>query len=331
MTISDCHVSEVILGSTHVAADALRETGTFQASIHATRRWFMKSNGLATVLLLIPVLTVPALAIFGIPQFAPVVASPIDESRNFDRESREGNSSRHSQDELFDEIEGISSEPEVKPGSGTSLRNRGTSKPSQREKGLRRTDSGLARSSENGANWPNSPRQPAFKKSDEMAVRDRFYNGNDATDVPQQKALPRQQRQLSAVVKTNEEIRQAKVEDPDQTVTPSGFTEDSQFRDQPGNSGEDNRNRLNDSLGSNRRVSRSEPLTWAAAVERLNEFDIRNFRLEPGNRSGQFVFICSYTSPDAPSVSYRFEAIEDEPLKAVEKVIEQIVEWRQNR
>ena len=39
----------------------------------------MKSNGVATILLMIPVLTVPALAIFGIPQFAPVVASPIDE------------------------------------------------------------------------------------------------------------------------------------------------------------------------------------------------------------------------------------------------------------
>ncbi len=295
----------------------------------------MKSNGVATILLMIPVLTVPALAIFGIPQFAPVVASPIDESRNSDRESRGGNSSRHSQDDLFDEIEGFNSEPEIKPGSTTSLRNRGISKPAQREKSLRRVDSDsvntLISDRERGSTWPKSPRQPSFKASDELAVRDRTFDGDNSEDVPQQKALPRHQRRLSAVAKSNEEIRQARVDDPDQIVTQSGFTDEAQIRGQPRNSNEENRKRSSESLGLKSRAPGSEPLTWAAAVERLNEFDIRSFRLEPGDRSGQFVFICSYTSPDTPTVSYRFEAGADQPLEAVEKVIEQIVEWRRHR
>jgi hypothetical protein len=67
------------------------------------------------------------------------------------------------------------------------------------------------------------------------------------------------------------------------------------------------------------------------AVERLNELEIRNFRLEPGQRKGLFVFICTYTPPDSPTVSYRFEAEADQPLKAVQKVLEQIVDWHQRR
>lgn len=295
----------------------------------------MKSNGLATILLMIPVLTVPALAIFGIPQFAPVVASPIDEGRNRDRESRVGNSSRHSQDELFDEIEGFSSESEVKSSSVTSLRNRGMSPPPQREKGLRRADPGSTSSwggdLENGSTWPNSPRQSSLKESDESAGRDSSFIATDSTNLPNEKALPRYQRRLPPASKTNEEIRQARLDDPDQGVTQSGFNDEASTREQPRIFSEENRKQSSERLGSNRRAMGFEPLTWAAAVERLNEFDIRSFRLEPGDRSGQFVFICSYTSPDAPSVSYRFEAGADEPLKAVEKVLEQIVEWRRKR
>ena len=75
----------------------------------------------------------------------------------------------------------------------------------------------------------------------------------------------------------------------------------------------------------------SEPLSWKEAVERLNALEIRNFRLEPSSQSGQYIFICSYTPPNAPRVSYRFEAAADEPLKAVEKVLQQVKEWQQRR
>ncbi len=295
----------------------------------------MKSNGLATILLMIPVLTVPALAIFGIPQFAPVVASPIEDGRNRDRELRGGNSTRHSQDELFDEIDGFSSETENNSEAVTSLRNRGTSKTPQREKTRRRADlsSASARDGdlENGSTWPNSPRRPSLKESDELVGREGTLESTNVNNAAIHKTQPRFQRHLSAVEKSNEEVRQARIDDPDQRVTQSGFSDEAEVREQSRNSNEEKRRGSGESLGSNRRDTRSEPLTWAAAVERLNEFDIRSFRLEPGGRSGQFVFICSYSSPDEPSVSYRFEAGADEPLKAVEKVIEQIVEWRRQR
>ena len=295
----------------------------------------MKSNGLATILLIIPVLTVPALAIFGIPQFAPVVASPIEDGRNRDREFRGGNSTRHSQDEMFDEIDGFGSEPENNSDTVTSLRNRGTSKSPQREKARRQSELSSASSRdgtvENGSTWPNTPRRPSSKDSNELVGREGELDVTNVDNPPIRKTLPRFSRQLSSVDKSNESIRQARIDNPDRRVTQSGFSDEAQLREEPGNSNEDNRRGASDSLGSNRRDTRSEPLTWATAVERLNEFDIRNFRLEPGGRSGQFVFICSYSPPDAPSVSYRFEAGADEPLKAVEKVLEQVVEWRRQR
>jgi hypothetical protein len=82
----------------------------------------------------------------------------------------------------------------------------------------------------------------------------------------------------------------------------------------------------------NRAPSRpEEPFTWQDAVDRLNALEIRNFRLQPGHRENQFSFVCNYTPSDSPRVSYRFEAEADEPLKAVEKVLEQIAEWQQRR
>jgi len=68
-------------------------------------------------------------------------------------------------------------------------------------------------------------------------------------------------------------------------------------------------------------------LTWKSAVQRLQQLEIRSYRLEPGRDPGQFTFICSYTPQHNPSVSYRFEAEADEPLRAVEKVLAQIDTW----
>ena len=54
-----------------------------RSSIHGT---------FATFLLLIPVGIIPTLAIFGIPQFAPVVASPLSDGNENEYDSSEANS-----------------------------------------------------------------------------------------------------------------------------------------------------------------------------------------------------------------------------------------------
>ena len=66
---------------------------------------------IATLLLIIPVLSIPALAIFGIPQFAPVVASPLDEGLQPDRERRVGQSERPAAERRFSDDDQTPDEP----------------------------------------------------------------------------------------------------------------------------------------------------------------------------------------------------------------------------
>lgn len=73
-------------------------------------------------------------------------------------------------------------------------------------------------------------------------------------------------------------------------------------------------------------IRQREPLTWGAAVDRLNQLGIRQFKLEPGQRDG-FHFSCYFTPRDNPRVTHRFEAESAEPLQAVEDVLIQVEDW----
>ena len=231
----------------------------------------MRSNGLATIMLMIPVLTVPALAIFGIPQFTPVVASPLDDVAVSDIDSNSRGSERRSQIELFDDVENFGSEPDDSSASGLLL-------PKSRDR--------------------ETPRRP-----------------------PQQRSNPSRQPDSSAVPWDNDLSKESG----------SAGGADLDHRERRPEPLVRNRVRPKDASGTKQIERTTEPLTWKSAVEKLDEYEIRNFRIERGHQQGRYVFICSHSPHDSPSVSYRFEAEADEPLKAIEKVIEQIVERRQNR
>ncbi len=68
-------------------------------------------------------------------------------------------------------------------------------------------------------------------------------------------------------------------------------------------------------------------LTWREAVRRLNELGIQEFRLEPGSQLGEFYFACEFTPHRDARVTRRFEAEAAEPLLAVQAVLRQIDEW----
>ncbi|HEY2250250.1 MAG TPA: hypothetical protein VGH74_04280 [Planctomycetaceae bacterium] len=67
---------------------------------------------------------------------------------------------------------------------------------------------------------------------------------------------------------------------------------------------------------------------WQDAARRLKKLGIRKYRLESRIDEQNFVFTCALASPDNPQVIRRFEADADNPLEAVEQVLEQIDEWR---
>ena len=285
----------------------------------------MRSHGVATILLMIPVLTIPALAIFGIPQFAPVVASPLEEEGQNDRERRVGHSARSPHDELFEEVEGF-----------------GADKGLDREGPLRKRPSS------------NSPSSKSRPPRDQLASTAGW--GDDLQRVPEQ---PRRSRSSAPTAPTDDgktnlttseelgENREIQYERKRRNTSNSA--------DAPSRPLTDPSNNHIQQIGYSEEVSEPEPqrnpaprnfvdprdsqsrefnkdeVTWGAAVERLNQLDIRSFRLEPGSRTGLFVFICSYTPAENSSVSYRFEAEADQPLKAVQKVLDQVIEWQQRR
>lgn len=72
----------------------------------------------------------------------------------------------------------------------------------------------------------------------------------------------------------------------------------------------------------------AEQSGWQAAARRLKELGARKYRLEAQIEEQQFLFVCSFASPDNPRVVRRFEATADNPLEAVQNVLAQIDEWR---
>lgn len=258
----------------------------------------------ATLLLMVPVLSIPALAIFGIPQFAPVVASPLDEGATKARERRVGQSARPTNDDSMEELEDapLFGSESGEPGSASPPGRVGDSVPitrpgrSSREKEKAIVD----------INPQPRGRMPA-KKAGWM---------DEFDDEP--RSTPEESRNQSAPgFDFRDNQPPTRTQPGDLARGPKAFQ---RRREQPPEPAPKESNPLD-----------VEPLTWQSAVRKLNELEIRNFRLQPGHRENQFLFICSYTPSDSPRLSYRYEAEADEPLKAVEKVLEQILESQQRR
>jgi hypothetical protein len=86
---------------------------------------------------------------------------------------------------------------------------------------------------------------------------------------------------------------------------------------------------LTDDLAASLAAAAAEQSGWKAAAERLKELGIRKYRLESQIEAQKFLFTCTLTSPGSSRITRRFEADADNPLEAVEKVLEQVEEWRQ--
>lgn len=231
-------------------------------------------GSLATVLLLIPILAVPMLAIFGVPQFTPVVASPFDDAAASRRQD----------------------ESEAPPFSPTGSEG----------DPFERASSNL---SSDVPEWGDEPSDRAAR-----ALADR----RRVTPVSHR---PTRKTALSEPT------------EPSPFASPSEGTAAPTMPDALPGSYRRQRNTAVVDTRPNRPTAEATPamldpqLTWRDAVQKLNALGIRNFRLEPGHQPSQFLFSCSYTPRDNPSVSYRFENEADEPLRAVERVLEQIDTW----
>lgn len=270
----------------------------------------------ATMLLMIPVLSIPALAIFGIPQFAPVVASPLDENPRQDRERRVGKSARPTSD-FMDDLEDapeFGSEPVDRDSRNAPgrLGNRDVRTRNDHFNPDSRTKSRFKEmNTDSRSPWEDEP-QDELPRDDDVGNRPAPKRFQDYPDDQPGNRLQGQPPIAELAPFDQEQDRRPRGK---KTEQPKGF-------DRPSNSQPEN--------GVDyRRSLETESLTWKEAVRRLNDLEIRNFRLQPGLHENQFAFSCMYTPSDNPRVSTRFEAEADEPLKAVEKVLAQIEVWQQ--
>ncbi len=233
-------------------------------------------GSLATVLLLIPILAVPMLAIFGVPQFAPVVASPYEDGATNRRKTE-------SEAPPFSPHEGD------RDGFEQVASNLTADVPEWGDHAADRAAKALADRRGSTSPPPRRARDSSSSEATDPSPFASMSEGNAAAMMAE--GLPGSYRRARNVAETGE-------------PTPK------------------------------RPASRTAPvvvdpqLTWRDAVQKLNALEIRNFRLEPGQQPLQFLFSCSYTPRDNPRVSHWFEAEADEPLRAVERVLEQIDTWR---
>ena len=270
-----------------------------RSSIHGT---------FATLMLLIPVGAIPALAIFGIPQFAPVVVSPLHEGHAGDRERRVGDSARAPADDLFHDDTDFPSHGEEAPSTPGRL---GDSVPVPNR---------------------NAKRGSSLDQVAEIPSRLPSWADDSAVDDRRPSAPQRSRSELDRFASHDEEPAPRRTQANERGGGGIRLASNEPLAAGTAQSYQRPREMPSDRVApSPREETGRDSLNWQGALRRLNELEIRNFRLEPSRQANQFVFICSYTPSDSPRVSYRFEAESEEPLRAVEKVLAQIDEWQQQR
>jgi hypothetical protein len=299
-----------------------------RSSIHGT---------FATFLLLIPVGIIPTLAIFGIPQFAPVVASPLSDGNENEYDSSEANSGNRPAEGLYQDLDSFHSTNEdvvhVTDPMKESAAIPNRSVPRENRTRNREANERTVISNSRLPSWAKDLPSKDSRQTT-TALRDAvpFEGASSRRDVlPQGESSPRVSDSFASSrnMESNSDEFQRTEQTNDHHIRP--LANDVEERVALPSQRRSRGTPQEQGVAPSRENSGSEPLTWQGAVQRLNELEIRNFRLEPGREVNQFVFICSYSSSDSPRVLYRFEAEADEPLKAVEKVLLQVDEWQRRR
>lgn len=320
------------------------------------------SNGpFATLLMLVPLVAVPLLAIFGVPQFTPLAASQSSDNDDLhpDRDTGLGEAAR------FADSSTASQGRRVRISGGAPL-----SGPAHRLQS-RHDEIGVDPFLED----PNAPvarthaehAHDGQRHSEEEPRWNTEHESADGNELPRRPRPFPSSRQLSSTeaerIAASEEAALAHIDEPpadahrvtlgnareqleaaaseessreaeaaataDATLASSSPAKAVLGRPQrtPPSANRTAPKRQVENVSE--RIEARGPLTWKTAVHRLNSLGIQQYQLQPGLNEGDFLFCCSYSPNGNPRISRRFEAEANEPLKAVEKVLEQIDEWRE--
>jgi hypothetical protein len=299
------------------------------------------SGPLGALLVIAPLAAIPVVAIVGIPQFAPVSASPADEEEIADLGDSAAAPSpvrpakRRSADDLFAPL------PATGPVARQDAGNRfpsiyedrsaeaGSSRAGagQRPLGNEReheavdaweVDPSIARGEApaenlNGQRPSGRPMRPGEAAAGGRGVD---ANGFKAGLLPAVHPV----KQGMPARKSNGGLDEL------QAGGVSGAAGDASRVD-PRQSGEF----VMDDLAGGMSQMSSEQSRWQAAAARVKQLGIRKYRLEAQIEDPRFVFRCVFASAENSSVTQLFEADAETPIDAVEQVLRQVEEWLQSQ
>ncbi|MFT4555562.1 MAG: hypothetical protein ACI92S_000894 [Planctomycetaceae bacterium] len=314
-----------------------------------------------TLLMLIPMTAVPVMAVFGIPQFFPVSASPsarthesTDYGRMFERRVgqsdallvRSVSTSHPSSVDLFEPYDNVRSQ---RSSSGGVVANASSSKLARRrlswrdplagsantrtEVSLRTTSTGMSPST--GTSPGGGARSARPSATISRSRRGEETASGNAPSVTGQAAVPPRAAPPSRTTNSPASAEATGDASPAAGLSNRPTEAAASLKDarpDVGNAGRYSR------LASDGRATASatrsgqvETLTWQQAVDRLNQLGIRTFRLTPNTDQNGYRFVCLVTSVDDPRISRRFEAESIDPLVAVGDVLAQVENWNLHR
>lgn len=310
-----------------------------------------------TLLMLIPMTAVPVMAIFGIPQFFPVSASPsarrhesADPGRMFERRVGQSDallvqsvSANHpSSVDLFEPYDNDVQHQRLESGgvvanaSSSELARRrqswrdplAGSANTRTEVSLRTTNAGTF--SGTGTSSASDSRSPKASAESLRRQVEEISPGN-APSFAGQAAVSSRPSRSSHDPASADAPGDADFSEPSHRQTEASATLEDAFAD-AGNAGRYSRPASGDRVTTAAtRSAHVETFTWQQAVERLNQLGIRTFRLTPNTGQNGYRFVCLVTSVDDPRISRRFEAESIDPLIAVGDVLAQVENWNLHR
>lgn len=256
-------------------------------------------NSLSTLMFLVPLLGVPLMAIFGVPQFVPVIASSVSE--DVTRPTGLKPKRRVGESVAAATFEADSSPISLDQRRDPPLQDffRPTDRPRRDSRPIHDADA--------------RGREPQI-------IETSLNTDNWLTQAPSDEPLVDSNAKLNDLFGTSAATANSK-ELPGLTTRSTT----ARTRSEPAATRTNATRFVSDSEQS------PDGLTWREAVSRLNELGIQEFRLEPGSRRGAFYFACEFTPHRDARVTRRFEAEATEPLLAVQTVLRQIDEWLTRR
>jgi hypothetical protein len=278
--------------------------------------------------------------IFGLPQFAPVIASPNDVADGIPLSGRiasyqqagSGESIAQGVKDLFapfeaaGETEASSADDSFPPLDIERLENRTASEP--------RIADLFGRASK------QRPSKRSQIELGKIATESRSTQGHDADRLALRSSA--RERFSSVDEQLDERFSIAETRASQSSERSSRLEFDSRFgrndREISTTTTEENNRKpfrrtvpFNDSQLEQTSATDRLPQTWREVVSRLNSLGIRDYRLSAGTQPNEFHFNCFFSPRDNPRVTHCFEADANEPLLAVQQVLAQIEEWQNER